>query len=361
MDHRSMTAASSALSEAIERVRPVDEAAARATQVALDGKTKPRRSLGRLEDLACQMAAIRRDPRPNLGGKAIVVMAADHGVADEGVSAYPAEVTAQMLLNFARGGAAINVLARQAGARVVVADLGVRRPPPPGSGVRDLRVGPGTANLARGPAMTEAQARQALAAGVALAGELADAGVGLLGLGEMGIGNTTASSALCAAFTGLPPEEVTGRGTGIDEAGLQRKLAAIRSGLAANRPDPADPLGTLAALGGFEIAGLAGATLGAAGRGLAVVVDGFIASAAAMAAVRLCPAVRGYLLPSHRSVEPGHGAILRDLGLRPLLDLDLRLGEGTGAACAMPLIEAALAVLAEMATFESAGVSDSGR
>jgi nicotinate-nucleotide--dimethylbenzimidazole phosphoribosyltransferase len=341
-------------------VTAVDAEAARAAQAALDGKTKPRRSLGRLEDLVCQLASVRRDPAPGPLSKAIVVLAADHGVADEGVSAYPAEVTAQMLANFARGGAAINVLARQVGARLLVADLGVRQPAE-APGVRDLRIGPGTANLARGPAMTEAQARAALDAGVQLADELADDGVGLVGLGEMGIGNTTASSALCAALTGLPPEEVTGRGTGVDDPGLARKLDAIRRGLAVNRPDRGDPLGTLARLGGFEIAGLAGVTIGAAARRLGVVVDGFIASTAALVAVRLCPAVRGYLLPSHRSVEPGHSAVLRELALRPLLDLDCRLGEGTGAACAMALVDAALALLKDMATFTSAGVSDSGR
>jgi nicotinate-nucleotide--dimethylbenzimidazole phosphoribosyltransferase len=351
----------STLEQTLARVRPVDGAAARAAQAALDAKTKPRRSLGRLEDLACQVAGIRREERPSLGDKAIVVMAADHGVAEEGVSAYPSAVTAQMLLNFARGGAAINVLARQVGAQVIVADLGVLEPPPPTLGLRSRRIGPGTANLARGPAMTEAQARDALTAGIELAGELADAGIGLVGLGEMGIGNTTAASALCAAFTGLPPEEVTGLGTGIDEAGLARKLDAIKRGLAVNRPDPADPLGTLTRLGGFEIAGLAGVALGAASRSMGVVVDGFIASAAALVAARLCPALRGYLLPSHRSVEPGHAALLRELGLRPLLDLECRLGEGTGAALAMTLIESAVAILRDMATFESAGVSDSGR
>ncbi len=349
------------LEQTIAAIAPVDEAAARASQTALDAKTKPRRSLGRLEDLACQVAAIRRTPRPTLGAKAIVVMAADHGVADDGVSAYPAEVTAQMLLNFARGGAAINVLARQAGAQVVVADLGVRQPAPATVGIRAMRIGPGTASLARGPAMTPAQAAAALEAGIGLAGELAAAGVDLVGLGDMGIGNTTAASALVAAFTGLPPEEVTGRGTGVDDTGLARKVDAIRRGLAVNRPDPRDPLGTLAQLGGFEIAGLCGLTLGCAAARLPVVVDGFPTSTAALVATRLAPAARGYLLPSHRSVEPGHSAVLRELGLRPLLDFEGRLGEGTGAACAMFLVEAALALLHEMATFEAAGVSDTGR
>jgi nicotinate-nucleotide--dimethylbenzimidazole phosphoribosyltransferase len=253
------------------------------------------------------------------------------------------------------------VLARQVGARVVVADMGVRQPPPALPGVRSLRIGPGTANFTRGPAMTETQARTALESGIALMDGLADEGVGLVGLGDMGIGNTTSASALTAALTGLPPEEVTGRGTGVDEAGLARKLTAIRRALTANPPDRTRPLAILAGLGGFEIAGLAGVTLGAAARRVAVVIDGFIASTAALLAARLCPRVRPYLLPSHRSVEPGHGTVLRELGLRPLLDLDCRLGEGTGAACVMSLIDAALAILEEMATFDSAGVSDTGR
>jgi len=346
--------------QTISEIEEIDATAARAVQLALDRKTKPRRSLGRLEDLACQIAAIRRTATPAPGEKVIVVMAADHGVAEEGVSAYPAEVTAQMLLNFARGGAAINVLARHAGARLVVVDMGVRVPPPDLEGVRSVRIAPGTRNLANGPAMTRGQALASLDAGIAIARELAQEGVTLIGLGEMGIGNTTAASALTAAFTGLPPEEVTGHGTGVDQAGLMRKLACIRRGLAANRPEPQDALGTLAALGGFELAGLAGVALGAAARRLPVVLDGFPASVAALVAVRLCPRVQGYLVPSHRSVEVGHRVVLQALGARPLLDLDCRLGEGSGAALAMGLVDAALKVLGEMATFDTAGVSDAG-
>jgi len=346
--------------QTISEIEEIDATAARAVQLALDRKTKPRRSLGRLEDLACQIAAIRRTATPAPGEKVIVVMAADHGVAEEGVSAYPAEVTAQMLLNFARGGAAINVLARHADARLVVVDMGVRVPPPGLEGVRSVRIAPGTRNLANGPAMTRGQALASLDAGIAIARELAQEGVTLIGLGEMGIGNTTAASALTAAFTGLPPEEVTGHGTGVDQAGLMRKLACIRRGLAANRPEPQDALGTLAALGGFELAGLAGVALGAAARRLPVVLDGFPASVAALVAVRLCPRVQGYLVPSHRSVEVGHRVVLQALGARPLLDLDCRLGEGSGAALAMGLVDAALKVLGEMATFDTAGVSDAG-
>jgi len=342
------------------RIAPTDGAAAAEAQRRLDAKTKPPRSLGRLEDLVCQLAAIRGDatprPRPE---KAIVVMGADHGVAAEGVSAYPQEVTGQMLLNFARGGAAINVLARQAGARVVVVDMGVAQPLPAGSApeVRVHRIGAGTASFSRGPAMKRAQAVTALSVGAALAADLAGDGVGLIGIGDMGIANTTASSALAAVFTGAPPEEVTGRGTGIDDDTFRRKVDVIKRGLAINQPDARDAVDALAKVGGFEIAGLAGVVLGAAAARVPVVVDGFIASVAALAAVRLAAPTAGYLIASHRSVEAGHRLVLQALGIKPLLDLELRLGEGSGAALAMPLIDAALAIAAEMATFASAGVS----
>jgi nicotinate-nucleotide--dimethylbenzimidazole phosphoribosyltransferase len=351
------------------RIVAPDARAAADTQRLLDDKTKPRRSLGRLEDLACQIAAVRGAPPPSSApplAKAIVVMGADHGVADEGVSAYPQEVTGQMLLNFARGGAAINVLARHAGARVVVVDMGVKHPPAdlrsgdPAVELRVHRIGPGTANFARGPAMTRAEAEAALGVGAALAEELAAAGVGLIGIGDMGIANTTASAALAALFCGAPPEEVAGRGTGIDDDGLRRKIAAIRRGLEVNRPDARDGVDALAKVGGFEIAGLAGVVLGAAAARVPVVMDGFIASVAALAATRIVPAAAGYLIASHRSVEVGHRLVLQAIGAKPLLDLDLRLGEGTGAALAMTLVDASLRILAEMATFAAAGVADSG-
>jgi len=343
------------------RIGAVDDAAAAAAQRALDGKTKPRRSLGRLEDLVCQLAAVRGDASPPARpAKAIVVMGADHGVAAEGVSAYPQEVTGQMLLNFANGGAAINVLARQAGARVVVVDMGTAHPPPPCPEIRVERIAAGTANFTRGPAMTRAQALTALSTGAGLAGALAAEGVGLIGIGDMGIGNTTASSALAAVFTGAPPEEVTGRGTGIDDEAFRRKVDAIRRGLAVNRPDPTDAVDALAKVGGFEIAGLTGVVLGAAAARVPIVVDGFIAGVAALAAARIAPRAAGYLIASHRSVEAGHRLVLQALGAKPLLDLDLRLGEGSGAALAMMLVDAAVAIAAEMATFQSAGVSDAG-
>jgi nicotinate-nucleotide--dimethylbenzimidazole phosphoribosyltransferase len=347
------------LEQTCAAILPVCAEAACQAQQLLDAKTKPRRSLGRLEELACQLAAIYREPQPPMPQTALVVMAADHGVTTAGVSAYPSDVTAQMVRNFAAGGAAINVLARQAAAQVLVLDMGTRQPPP--SGIRDHRLGPGTANLAREPAMHTDTARRAIEIGIDLAAELSAGGVGVIGVGEMGIGNTTAASALTAAFTGLPPEEVTGRGTGIDEAAWRRKIETVRQALARHRPRPQDPLAVLASVGGFEIAGLVGVMLGAAARRLPLVLDGFITGAAALVAVALCPPLRDYLIAAHQSVEPGHGAVLRSLKLRPLLDLELRLGEGTGAALAFHLLEAALRILREMATFASAGVTDTGK
>jgi nicotinate-nucleotide--dimethylbenzimidazole phosphoribosyltransferase len=346
---------------ALEQVSEPDTSAAARCQALLDAKTKPRGSLGRLEELARRVASLRGEAAPAPPHKALVVMAADHGVVEEGVSAYPAEVTGQMVANFARGGAALNVLARQAGARVEVVDLGVRFPVVGAQNVRVHRLGPGTANFTRGPAMAREVAEDALDVGARLAGELADAGVTLLGLGEMGIGNTTASAALTCVLAGVAPEVATGRGTGVDDAGLARKVAAVRRALEVNRPDAADPLGTLAKVGGFEIAGLAGAALGAAARRVPVVLDGFISSVAGLVAARLCPRVAPFLIASHLSVEAGHARVLEALGQRPLLNLDLRLGEGSGAALALGLVDASLRVLHEMATFASAGVSDSGR
>jgi nicotinate-nucleotide--dimethylbenzimidazole phosphoribosyltransferase len=275
------------------------------------------------------------------------------------VSAYPPEVTRQMLENFAAGGAAINVLARRAGARLVVVDAGVAAPVTHPA-IRQLRLSAGTANFAEGPAMPREHASTGLSAGIGLAGELAAEGVGLIAVGDMGIANTTAASALCASLLPAEPEAVCGRGTGIDDAGLARKIAVVRRALAANRPDPADPVAALAALGGFEIALLAGVCLGAAGRALPILLDGFVTGAAALVAARLSPYAAGHMIASHRSPEPGHALVLSDLGLRPLLDLGLRLGEGSGAALALPLVESALGLLADMATFEAAGVADAG-
>jgi len=348
------------LQELIASIEPVAQDTAAQTQALLDNKTKPRRSLGRLESLACQYATARGETQPAMPRKAIVVMAADHGVAAEGVSAYPQEVTAQMVLNFVSGGAAISVLSRQVNAELVVVDMGVAQPVEAKLLVRSVRIGAGTANMTQGPAMSVEDALRAIDAGVALAGKLADRGVTLIGLGEMGIGNTTSASALVSVFTGKAPSEVTGRGTGIDDAGLAHKIGVVERAIDVNKPSAASPLETLAALGGFEIAGLVGLILGAASRRVPVLIDGFITVASALVAARLAPAVHGYLIASHRSVEPGHVHAMCALGVEPLFDLQMRLGEGTGAALAMSMVDASIALLREMATFESAQVADTG-
>jgi nicotinate-nucleotide--dimethylbenzimidazole phosphoribosyltransferase len=342
----------------LARIEPVDETVGRAAQAALDAKTKPRGSLGELEALAVRVASIRGTPSPGPLRAAVVVAAGDHGYAGRGVSAYPQEVTAQMLANFAGGGAAINVLAREAGARLVVVDAGVLHPVEHPA-IRPLRVGAGTADATQGPAMTREQALFGIAAGGELAAELARGDTGIVCLGDMGIGNTTAASALSAALLSVEPETVCGRGTGIDQEGLARKVDVVRRALAAN--EVADPLGALAGLGGHEITFLVGVCLGAAAEGAVVFLDGFVTGAAALVAARLAPDAAGRMVASHRSPEPGHALVLDDLGLRPLLDLGLRLGEGSGAALALPLVGAALAMLADMATFEAAGVTDAGR
>jgi nicotinate-nucleotide--dimethylbenzimidazole phosphoribosyltransferase len=349
----------STLQDWISAIEPVSDAIGASVQAALDAKTKPRHSLGRLEALARRYAAARGTIAPEMPRKAVVVMAADHGVTAEGVSAYPSEVTAQMVLNFAAGGAAINVLCRRADAELVVVDMGVAVAVD-AARVRSARIAAGTANFARGPAMSESDALRALQYGVALAGELVDQGITVIGLGEMGIGNTTSASALVAALSGRSAAEVTGRGTGVDDATLARKIAVVEGALRLHQLGADRPLRALACVGGFEIAGLCGLILGAAARRIPLVVDGFITASAALVAARLAPAVSGYLIASHLSVEPGHRHALDALGLTPLLALEMRLGEGSGAALALGLLDAAIAILREMATFESANVADSG-
>ena len=285
-------------------------------------------------------------------------MAGDHGVTAEGVSAYPQAVTAQMVANLLVGGGAVNALARAVGARVTVVDLGVAAELAPQDGLLRLKIAPGTANATRGPAMGRGDARRAVEAGIAVADREVAHGLDLLAIGEMGIGNTTAASAIVAALTGEPPAIVTGRGTGVDGLALRRKVGVVRQMLARNRPDPADPLGVLAGVGGFEIGGLAGLILGAAAARVPVVLDGFIGGAAALLAVAPCPAAAADLIAGHRSTEPGHAVVLDRLGLVPLLDLDLRLGEGSGAALALAIVDGAARTLAEMATFVEAGVSN---
>jgi nicotinate-nucleotide--dimethylbenzimidazole phosphoribosyltransferase len=342
------------------RPPPPDEAAADEARRRQRVLTKPAGSLGRLEELSITLAGITGSTRPKLREPAVFVLAGDHGVAEEGVSAYPSEVTAQMVLNFLRGGAAINVLARLHGARVVVADLGVAADLPPHPDLRDRKIRRGAGNIARGPAMTVEEAAAAVAAGRALVAQEVSQGLDVVCTGDMGIANTTPSAALICHFTGLDPERVVGRGTGVDDAGLDRKRAAVRRALEVNRAalDSGDPLAALAAIGGLEIAGLAGVIIEGASRRLPVVIDGFISGAAALAAAALEPRCVPYLIAAHRSQELGHRAALEGLGLRPLLDLDLRLGEGTGAVLALPLLDAAVALLDEMATFDDAGVSD---
>lgn len=345
------------LHELIATVQPVDESFKIEAQERLDSLTKPPGSLGRLEELAARVAVVQRDVRPSAAPSAIVLMAGDHGVIAEGVSSYPQDVTWQMVANFSAGGAAINQLAGHAKSTLVLVDVGVAADTSAFGGVVQAKVRPGTANMATGPAMTREEAAEALLVGVRTAADLHKQGVRLIGTGEMGIGNTTAAAALTSAITGIDPSLVVGRGTGLDDAGVAHKAEVIRRALAVNGVDGLDPLGVLAAFGGLEIAGMAGVMLGAASVGCCVVADGFISGAAALVAMRLCPELGGYLFPSHRSVEPGHTVVLEALGLQPVLELDMRLGEGTGAALAIEIISAACAVMSGMATFAEAGVS----
>ncbi len=345
------------LAALVERIEPLDDGAMRRARARQDQLTKPPGSLGRLEELAIQIAGITGRDRPRVDRKAVIVLAADHGVAAAGVSAYPQAVTAQMVQNFLAGGAAINVLSQRAGVRVVVADLGVAVDLPPHPFLITRKIGRGTRNMTEGPAMTPDQALTAVIAGVEIVDAEIERGLDLVGTGEMGIGNTTASSAITAVLTGAAPGAVTGRGTGIDDRAWARKVAAIERAISLNRPDPDDPLDVLSKVGGYEIAGLVGVILGSASHRVPVVLDGFISGAAALAASKICPRVRDYLVAGHRSAEAGHGVILEYLGLAPLLDLGLRLGEGTGAVLAMHLIDDAVALLDEMATFAEAGVS----
>jgi nicotinate-nucleotide--dimethylbenzimidazole phosphoribosyltransferase len=331
----------------------------RSARLRQDTLTKPRGSLGRLEELSIQLAGMTANPFPSMERKAVIVMAADHGVALEGVSAYPVEVTPQMVLNFLGGGAAINVLARQSGARVVVVDMGVAANITDPSGkLISHKISLGTANLAKGPAMTREQARESIQGGIEIAEAEIGRGVDVLATGDMGIGNTTASAAVACALMNQIPEQIAGRGTGVNDDGLKRKIDVIARSLEINQPDGNDALDVLTKVGGFEIGGLVGVILASAANRKPVVVDGFISTAAAMLAVSLAPAAHDYMIAAHVSQERGHKLMLEWLGLNPLLDLNLRLGEGTGAALAFHLIEASARILCEMATFDEAGVSD---
>jgi nicotinate-nucleotide--dimethylbenzimidazole phosphoribosyltransferase len=345
------------IDEVLRNIQPVDREAAAAAQGRLDRLTKPLGSLGRLEETAVRYAAMTGEVKPNVPRGVVFTFAADHGVASEGVSAYPREVTPQMVLNFLRGGAGVNVLARHAGVEVRVVDVGVAYEFGVVPGLIQKKVMAGTKNLLVEPAMSREQAMEAMQIGIDLATDAAREGVGLIGTGDMGIGNTTSSAAITAVMTGRPVAEVTGRGTGIDDAVRAHKVAVIQRALDRHRPSQADALDVLAKVGGLEIGGLAGLMLGAAAARVPVVLDGFIAGAAALIAVGLQPRCRDYLIASHRSVERGHEAVLTQLGLKPLFDLDLRLGEGTGACLGMGLVQASIKILTEMATFDEAGVS----
>ncbi len=341
----------------LKSIRPADAGLMEEAQERLDSLTKPRGSLGRLEEVARRMVAITGELRPVINEKIIFTFAADHGVAAEGVSAYPPEVTEQMVLNFIRGGAGINVLARHAGARVVVVDIGVDCEFNSPEGLICRKVLRGSANIRRGPAMTRKEAIRCVETGIELAIEHADHEA-VFGTGDMGIANTTPSSALAAVFLARPVEEVTGRGTGVSDDVLNKKIEVIEEAIRINNPDTTDPMDVLAKLGGPEIAGLTGLIIGAASKRVPVVVDGFISTAGALAAFEMEPRVRDYLFFAHRSVERGHTAMLERMKGRPLLDLGLRLGEGTGSALAMTIIEAGVKIYNEMATFGEAGVSE---
>ncbi len=347
------------LNQTIQQISPQDQSWRRRAKQRLDQLIMPHWALGRLMDLAVDLAGITRSMQPPVARKAIVTMAGDHGVAAEGVSRYPQEVTGQMVHGFVGGLAGINVLARLAGAKVVVVDMGVSADlgPLAASGkIVSRRIAPGTSNIAAGPAMTREQAVRAVEAGIEVAQEMADS-CDVFGTGDMGIANTTPSTAVLAALTGTPVPDVTGRGTGIDDGQLARKVAVVQAALQVNRPDPRDGLDVLSKVGGFEIGGIAGLVLGAAACRKPIVVDGFISTASAIIARSLCPMVSDYLIAAHRSVEQGHRLMHQFLGKEPLLDLNLRLGEGTGAALAMNLVEAAQRILTEMATFDEAHVS----
>lgn len=347
------------ISEAIEAIQvPNDSALERAVRARLDSLTKPVGSLGRLEELALWYCLARGETLPAGPRKRLYVFCADHGVAQENVSAFPAEVTPQMVSNFARGGAAVNVLCRQAGIESVVVDVGVSADFDPALAILDRKIARSTANLASGPAMTQSQAEQSLQVGIDCAAQAAADGITLLAGGEMGIANTTSAAAVGAALLACPADSIVGRGTGVDDPGVARKAAVVARALSRLTSQPA-PLTVLAEVGGFEIGALAGLYLGAAARRIPSVVDGFIATAAALLAVRLSPTARPYLAWGHRSAEQGHRLMLEALDARPLLDLDMRLGEGSGAAVAMTLVDRAHAIYSEMATFDSAGVSES--
>jgi nicotinate-nucleotide--dimethylbenzimidazole phosphoribosyltransferase len=346
------------LTETIKSIVEPNRKIMAATQLRLDNLTKPLGSMGRLEELAKQITGITGRENPELKNKVIFTLASDHGVTEEGVSAYPKEVTAQMVYNFLGGGAGINVLARHVGAKVIVVDIGVAEDLKPDPKLIIKKIDYGTKNMAKGPAMTREETVKAIETGIEIFNQELKNGIDILGIGEMGIGNTTAASAITACFTNRPVEEITGRGTGLNDLGLKNKIDIIKRSLSLNKPDQSDPIDVLSKVGGFEIAGLAGIILAAASKNIPVVIDGFISGAAALVAFKIEPKVKDYMIAAHKSQEVGHKIILEYIGLRPLLDLDLRLGEGTGGALGIGLADAAIKILTQMATFKNANVSE---
>lgn len=343
------------LGQALESIGTLDREAMRGAQARLDSLTKPLGSLGRLEELIVRIAGINGAAMPRVDKKTVVIMCADNGVTAEGVSSCPKSVTASVAQNFTRGITGINVLSRKAGADIVVVDIGIDADVEC-EGIVSRKIRRGTRNMAQGPAMTREEALRAVETGIDVVAGLKRKGVNLLGTGEMGIGNTTTSSAVSAVLTGRPLDGLVGKGSGLTSEGLERKQEVIRRAIELNGPDPKDPLDVLAKLGGFDIAGLTGCFIGAAAHRIPVVIDGFISSAAALVAARIKPEARDFMLPSHGSAEPGSRAVLEAIGFKPLLNLDLRLGEGTGAALAFLLIDAAFAAYKEMGTFEDAEI-----
>ncbi|MBU0478856.1 nicotinate-nucleotide--dimethylbenzimidazole phosphoribosyltransferase [bacterium] len=350
------------IKQVISRIKPLDSKLMDEAQRRLDSLTKPRGSLGRLEEFAKQIVGITGSLKPEFGNKVIFTMAGDHGVVEEGVSAFPQEVTPQMVYNFLREGAGINVLARHVGAKVIVIDMGVaaeiRNPKSEIRNFMDKKVGFGTKNMTKGTAMTREEAVKSIENGIEVFMERKKHGIDILGTGDMGIGNTTPSSAVIAAFSGIEVEKVTGRGTGISDEAFENKVRVIKKALDINKPNPEDPIDVLAKVGGFEIGGLCGCVLGAAASNTPVVIDGLISTAGALIAYELCPQVKDYIFAAHKSVEAGHQYMLSRMNLNPILDLNMRLGEGTGAALGISVIEAGIKILNEMATFEDAGVSE---
>ncbi|MEX3614837.1 nicotinate-nucleotide--dimethylbenzimidazole phosphoribosyltransferase [Paenibacillus glucanolyticus] len=344
------------LNHIIANIKPLNVEVQKETTVYLDTLTKPPGSLGKLEALAIQLAGITGNMKPSFTQKSVVVMAGDHGVCEEGVSAFPAEVTPQMVVNFLNGGAAVNVLARQAGADVHCVDIGVAIELKHEM-LMSRNVGRGTANMAKGPAMTKEAALQSIVIGAEVAAELVSQGTQMFVTGEMGIGNTTPSAAIFSVLSGNQPSEVVGRGTGVTDERLPHKIRVVEQAIQVNRPHADDPIDVLAKVGGYEIGGLAGLMLGAAAHGCPVIIDGFISSAAALVAKSICPDALSYMIASHVSHEQAHVLLLKELGLHPMLQMDMRLGEGTGGVLCLHLVEAACRIMHEMATFESAGIS----